>query len=633
MVFEDGGKILNLTAEYGAEVVLRACWTGEVYSVFIDARDFRGNGILDVIGTDVVVATNRKYTVGGKWDLPNSITNQVASLLFDGWRYVKANGTLSEVPYTVPPQSDGVTNIVATWRLGDSVGGMAEAVGASGLAFGSFGTAGDEGRWTESRYDADWFVQTNVVHCGNEAAQSGSVPASNDRVHASWLTTSVRGKGELSFWWKCEAPDPIDGKGDGMYFGILDNTNANLTVKAEISGTSVWTRVFYVNDSTSDVTFAWKFQNNGGRGGGVGWVDCVVWTPKDDPGEFVITLDSQGGTGGDGSLDVTYGKVFPEIHEKLPKRAGLSLYGYYTEPNGGGIECWNWDKYWVCDNTLFTSNTTIYAYWKQNPTVTFVLNGGTLVNGWSETTNCEVGVTFELPTENDIAKEGYDFKGWYRDSEFVAANLVTELEIRDFEPTNIVLYAKWDLRVEQNYEVQYYLNLKDHEFVSRTINLTNGKLERYEDIEFTYKEDDGFKFAGWNTEFDGSGNSYPDGYTFNSLEEIRKCYENVEDDILILYAQWIPAGSDPGEDTPWDEETEVHAMISVTNQTAYISWWPDLRTNTPPRKYSVLHTSKLPAKESDWAVLPEEPKYPDWAVFPFNGRTNQFFKVKLRKED
>lgn len=132
--------------------------------------------------------------------------------------------------------------------------------------------------------------------------------------------------------------------------------------------------------------------------------------------QYVVTLDEQGGHGGDTSVLVTYAQDMPQI--EIPTRTGYIFGGYYDGTNGSGTQYYNADGTGVSGKTWDkTSNATLYAKWvddwvyltfTSNDThvmVTFDANGG--VGGTRNV--CECGSEIIVPT---VTRQGYLFAGW-----------------------------------------------------------------------------------------------------------------------------------------------------------------------------------------------------------------------------
>ena len=76
------------------------------------------------------------------------------------------------------------------------------------------------------------------------------------------------------------------------------------------------------------------------------------------------------------------------------------------------------------------------------------MNGGTNHNGNQSAFYAEdLPFTFYVPV-----KEGYNFAGWYTDSSYQCK--ITELN--EDNAQNMVLFAKWTLVIDNNYNVEMY---------------------------------------------------------------------------------------------------------------------------------------------------------------------------------
>lgn len=121
-------------------------------------------------------------------------------------------------------------------------------------------------------------------------------------------------------------------------------------------------------------------------------------------------------------------------------------------------------------------------------------------------------------------KTGYDFKGWYLDSNFAERIVESEFYPNDATYGVITLYAKW---TPITYTVEF--------------NANGGVAPSAPSQTFTYdvpqnlKENvftrDGYTFVGWNTEADGFGTTYAD-------EQVVKNLDSTQGTVVTLYAQW-----------------------------------------------------------------------------------------------
>lgn len=110
----------------------------------------------------------------------------------------------------------------------------------------------------------------------------------------------------------------------------------------------------------------------------------------------------------------------------VPEKAGFEFSGWYTRENGEGRR--------INSSTLFTSDTSAYAFWETSENsykVIFHYNDGT---DKSDTQYVEEGRAASIP---EISRDGYIFKGWLtKDGQ----------EIKNTTPimADIEAYAQWE---------------------------------------------------------------------------------------------------------------------------------------------------------------------------------------------
>jgi uncharacterized repeat protein (TIGR01451 family) len=203
-------------------------------------------------------------------------------------------GSSATVTITVKPLVAGlsITNTVQVVRneadpnLGDN---SATSVVVPSLAVSlALAQASDYSLSTwRSGGDALWSSQTNTAHDGLDAAQSGSIVDSQQ----TWMETTVRGPGTLSFWWKVSSQT----NGDIFYF-LTNNVAA-----ASISGNVNWQQLNF-NVAPGLTALRWSFIDDVGihSGSNAAWLDQVSYTiPSfslsspmvDTNGHFFFTLN------------------------------------------------------------------------------------------------------------------------------------------------------------------------------------------------------------------------------------------------------------------------------------------------------------------------------------------------------
>ena len=296
---------------------------------------------------------------------------------------------------------------------------------------------------------------------------------------------------------------------------------------------------------------------------------------------FTVTLDPQGGSGGTESVTATYGRALPPITK--PTRGGYKFNGYYEEVNGGGTQYYTSSGASLA-NSAFTSNTTIYAYWTQNPTVTFELNGGAFKSGsvWTTTTNYEEGVGLTLPAGSELTYPNHAFDGWY---EYGVVDRVSS--IGPSATGDKVFYAKWD---EDYYWVTFDANDGSNHSGEQKLPMANTAWLKPVSELFSRE---GYGFTAWNTVANGSGEPYVDHAEISTSNSLT----NVPYARVTLYAQWTPNpyevafqpnGADGGETMAnqpftYDVTQELdHVAFTYTGH-AFKGW--STVTNKPSKVY------------------------------------------------
>ena len=198
---------------------------------------------------------------------------------------------------------------------------------------------------------------------------------------------------------------------------------------------------------------------------------------------------------------------------KIP---GYRFDGWYTAPNGG-------NKYDF--NTPLTGNVTVYAHWVGNGyTVRFAGNGATGGGTPDQAFQYNIGQNLH---RNGFVRDGYTFTGWkradnqqaYGDGQWVT-NLTTQ-------PNGIVtMVAQWSANEAH---IRYNPNPPAGKTAggNGTPNW-DGHTGDTPAIGGNGWTIDGYTFAGWTTNADGSGTKYAPGASWTA------------NGTLTLYAQWTP---------------------------------------------------------------------------------------------
>ena len=153
---------------------------------------------------------------------------------------------------------------------------------------------------------------------------------------------------------------------------------------------------------------------------------------------YIVSFDTQGGSGGTSDIYAVNGKKLPEIC--LPEKKGWAFGGYFSSVDGGGV-CYYNEKGVSVREWDLTDGKLLYAMWRpESHTVYFHAAGGIS----EESRSWKTGEVFgTLPA---AFRENYLFLGWY--TELEEGTPVTETDVMG--ETDITLYAHWSEKLNQN---------------------------------------------------------------------------------------------------------------------------------------------------------------------------------------
>ncbi|HBN12349.1 MAG TPA: hypothetical protein DD415_01895 [Clostridiales bacterium] len=217
-----------------------------------------------------------------------------------------------------------------------------------------------------------------------------------------------------------------------------------------------------------------------------------------------VTLDYNYEGAEAGRIKVNVGSAINKPED--PEREGYNFVGWFIDENG--VSAYNFA-------TKVENNISLYAKWELKVfTVTFNAN---YTGAKSTTAEVKYNQTVEEPAE--LSRSGYDFAGWYKDSECNNAFDFNTPITADTE-----LFAKW---ISQNAsgecEVKFMLNYGENKLHKQMSVKQGRKIIAPED-----PERKGYFFAGW----------YVEATCENMIDFSRNVYapESVE---YVLYAKWL----------------------------------------------------------------------------------------------
>ena len=232
---------------------------------------------------------------------------------------------------------------------------------------------------------------------------------------------------------------------------------------------------------------------------------------------YYITFNANGGANPPAKVAVVPGSN-GLIPSEIPKNSGCTFVCWNTAANGSG------DKYMPNSAIKPTQDMTLYAIWKNNPTVKVTY---LTLSGKSESvrSGCYITITSDVPTysaDSDL-NSAYQFIGW--NTKENGTGTIYKSGARICVTENMKLYPQWKqiayfLRYESNCVVGTVVNLsgmpKDQKAAAKnTLTVASSKPTR-----------GGYTFTGWNTKSNGSGTAYKGGDTITMTRDI------------TLYAQW-----------------------------------------------------------------------------------------------
>ena len=248
----------------------------------------------------------------------------------------------------------------------------------------------------------------------------------------------------------------------------------------------------------------------------------AIWTPI----EFTITYNGNNKTSGTvPSHTVGHGSVNLAMNSGTLARTGHSFTGWNTAADGSGTH------YDLNDPYNLTADITLYAEWP-DLVYTLTFDGNTANTGIGPTSVSGYGNKTIPGNLGSLVKTGYIFKGWNTAANGSGTRYTAGM-IFDLV-ADTTLYAEWELIPAIAYDPNGAHGGSTPGDIPVgnpvTIDPNTGNLHK-----------SGYKFTGWNTSPDGTGQHFEPGETPNLPVG------------TVLYAEWIPettplamTGSDNG---------------------------------------------------------------------------------------
>ncbi|BDR54058.1 hypothetical protein KIMH_01690 [Bombiscardovia apis] len=230
------------------------------------------------------------------------------------------------------------------------------------------------------------------------------------------------------------------------------------------------------------------------------------WTPR----TYTATFYANDGTGRSASTSATYNSYLSTSSAPTYTRNSYRLVGWATSSTAS-VPDWNFNT------SRITGNTSLYAVWKQQATVTFDAGGGSVVPSRTVDIGMPVGSGVSNPS-----RQGYSFDYWATSSG-TRWNLAAD-------PVNsdMTLYAKWKgdlytVHFDSNGGTSTQPDVQVH--FGETIPNTNGPAAPAHPADRPAK-----RFLGWYKSPSGAGSAW--NFAFDRLSDLSASKE------FTLYARW-----------------------------------------------------------------------------------------------
>ena len=378
---------------------------------------------------------------------------------------------------------------------------------------------------------AQWTaLPTHTVTFLGNGNTGGSTPAQTNYTTANLTLNGFTQTGYTFTGWNTAA----DGSGTAYINGASYSFAADLTLYAQWTALPTHTVTFLGNGNTGGSTpaqtnyttanltlngytrtnFAFSGWNTLANGPGTPYIDGASYSFAADLTLYAqwrgtVTYNGNTNSSGTPPTDGLSPYLAGETVTVLGNtgslvKTGYTFTGWNTQADGLGT------SYDPGSTFTMTGNTTLYALWAQNHTVTFLGNGSTGGSMSNQTAAVPTALTL-----NSFSRTGYSFTGW--NTAFDGSGTAyADGAIYPFS-ADATLYAQWTTL--PTHTVIFNSNggagTMSNQVAAVPTALTLNSFTRV-----------GYTFTGWNTAFDGSGTAYADGAIYPFSAD------------ATLYAQW-----------------------------------------------------------------------------------------------
>lgn len=285
------------------------------------------------------------------------------------------------------------------------------------------------------------------------------------------------------------------------------------------NGTSEQTRSFAAGHVLSEEDIPWDMSPKTGYGGG-SWVEDPLGTTVNEGTAFrfifqkliSVTFDGNGGGWNDGAAQTETQVFAGAVCERWPEppvRPGFAFWGWSLLPYGEAFD----------EHTAIHKDTTLYAQWRENRTLSFDENGGQWPQGAAPEADVPGGLVEAHLFPEVPRREGYAFHHWNTQPD----GLGQVLEPGSVLQAHTTAYAQW----RRIFILHLYENTGESPEILEHIAEEQGILTHSFPLPAPSRT--GHTFLGWNTRLDGSGEEAAAGSLYTVDEA---------NNPAALYAQW-----------------------------------------------------------------------------------------------
>ena len=381
---------------------------------------------------------------------------------------------------------------------------------------------------------------------------------------------------------------------EGSNFGMASGTPAGSTPTAGTGHKFIgW---FTDADGTTPVPSAWVDANNKLTPQATGGVFAsATYYAKFEAEKYDVTFKiGDHGTWTDGStadktgLKVTYNTAIGSGN--VPATKANTGYGFVQWVDGDGKTYSNA----ALASLLITKPMTFTAKWEERTgnTINYVVNGGTPQPASQQVSYTAVINNVMSNDAKNVAKQGYDFAGWYMDAAFTKA-LTNTMSFAEAAAAagisagsdgtfELTLYAKWD---EKSYTIHYnarYPEGTSPAIADKTVTWTQANLlaSGFETLTLP-----GYDFIKWSSTTAASGMTVNNSTVFSALyQSLFGTTDNTKTEIT-LYGIWdqksftVRFVDDKGTDLrapmsglTWNDQIDYFDYI-ITDGSAFLNGW------------------------------------------------------------